>query len=61
VLGLDPLPRRIELSREKTRPNLSFNVGDGLCRSNIASISYRSNANAQANGSRIFAPRSTSL
>src|SRR5215472_2869701 len=28
VLGLDPLPHRIELAREKTRPNLSFNVGD---------------------------------
>jgi ubiquinone/menaquinone biosynthesis C-methylase UbiE len=28
VLGLDPLPRRIELAREKTRPNLAFAVGD---------------------------------
>ena len=28
VLGLDPLPHRIELAREKTRPNLSLDVGD---------------------------------
>jgi ubiquinone/menaquinone biosynthesis C-methylase UbiE len=28
VLGLDPLPHRIELARRKTRPNLSFDVGD---------------------------------
>jgi ubiquinone/menaquinone biosynthesis C-methylase UbiE len=28
VLGLDPLPNRIEIARQKSRPNLSFRVGN---------------------------------
>lgn len=28
VLGLDPLPLRIELARKRARPNLAFEVGD---------------------------------
>jgi ubiquinone/menaquinone biosynthesis C-methylase UbiE len=28
VIGLDPLPLRIEIARSKKRPNLSFEVGD---------------------------------
>jgi arsenite methyltransferase len=28
VLGIDPLPLRIEIARERARPNLAFQVGD---------------------------------
>lgn len=28
VLGIDPLPLRIEIARERVRPNLAFQVGD---------------------------------
>jgi len=40
VLGLDPLPHRIELAREKTRPNLSFDVGDANDLSMLAQSSF---------------------
>jgi ubiquinone/menaquinone biosynthesis C-methylase UbiE len=30
VVGIDPLPLRIELARSKQRPNLSFEVGDAF-------------------------------
>jgi arsenite methyltransferase len=40
VLGLDPLPHRIELAREKTRPNLSFDVGDADDLSALAQSSF---------------------
>ncbi|HKE95716.1 MAG TPA: methyltransferase domain-containing protein [Povalibacter sp.] len=40
VLGLDPLTHRIELAREKTRPNLSFDVGDANDLSMLAQSSF---------------------
>lgn len=40
VLGLDPLPRRIELAKEKTRPNLAFEVGDANDLSMLAQSSF---------------------
>jgi ubiquinone/menaquinone biosynthesis C-methylase UbiE len=40
VLGLYPLPRRIELAREKTRPNLAFDVGDANDLSTLAQSSF---------------------
>src|SRR5262249_633435 len=40
VLGLDPLPHRIDLAREKTRPNLSFDVGDANDLSKLAQSSF---------------------
>jgi arsenite methyltransferase len=40
VLGLDPLPHRIELARAKTRPNLSFDVGDANDLSTLAQSSF---------------------
>ena len=40
VLGLDPLPHRIELARGKTRPNLSFDVGDANDLSILAQSSF---------------------
>jgi arsenite methyltransferase len=40
VLGLDPLPHRIEFAREKTRSNLSFDVGDANNLSMLAQLSF---------------------
>jgi arsenite methyltransferase len=40
VLGLDPLLHRIGLAREKTRPNLSFDVGDANDLSMLAQSSF---------------------
>jgi len=40
VLGLDPLPHRIELAREKTLPNVSFDVGDANDLSMLAQSSF---------------------
>jgi arsenite methyltransferase len=40
VLGLDPLPRRIALAREKTRPNLAFDVGGANDLSMLAPSSF---------------------
>jgi len=40
VLGLDPLPHRIALAREKTRPNLSFDLGDANDLSMVAQSSF---------------------
>ncbi len=40
VLGIDPLPARIELARRKARPNLAFEVGDARDLSLIADASF---------------------
>jgi ubiquinone/menaquinone biosynthesis C-methylase UbiE len=40
VLGIDPLPLRIELARRKTRANLAFDVGDARDLSMLAAASF---------------------
>ena len=40
VLGIDPLPHRIELAKARTRPNLAFDVGDARDLSMIAEGSF---------------------
>lgn len=40
VLGLDPLPHRIELAKKKSRPNLSFDMADANDLSKLAQSSF---------------------
>jgi len=40
VLGIDPLPLRIEIARSKARPNLEFRVGNANDLSSIPSASF---------------------
>ncbi len=40
VVGIDPLPLRIEIARRKGRPNLAFEVGDAYALDGFASDSF---------------------
>ena len=40
VIGIDPLPLRIEIARRKARPNLAFEVGDAYALDAFASDSF---------------------
>ena len=40
VVGIDPLPRRVELAKRRSRPNLTFAVGDANDLSSFAKESF---------------------